>query len=357
MVAVVALSAEPLDIELTEPFGIATGAQHLAQNVLVTLTLEDGSIGLGEAAPFPAVSGETQAHALAAIERALPHLIGKEAENFRSLAEALAPLTSDVPSARCAIETALLDALGRRQRRSLLDYFGGAEASLVSDITIPTGDVEHARRSALRAEARGFRMLKLKVGGTQTALDVARLRAVLDAAKSSSLVLDANASLAADEAIELVRSLGPDSARIALFEQPTAASDLEGLRRVRETTGLRVAADESARSVADVRRLAAEAAADVVNVKIMKLGIVGALEVIETARTANLGLMVGGMVESVLAMTTSACLAAGSGGFSYVDLDTPLFMRGAPFRHGMRYEGARIALDARKAGHGVERVR
>ena len=55
-------------------------------------------------------------------------------------------------------------------------------------------------------------------------------------------------------------------------------------------------------------------------------------------------------------MTTSACLAAGIGGFRYVDLDTPLFMRGAPLRHGLRYEGARIVLDSGSLGHGVERT-
>jgi len=357
MVSVVALSAEPLDIELNEPFGIATGAQELARNVLVTLTLGDGSIGLGEAAPFPAVSGETQALALDAIERARPLLIGQKLEDFRATAEALGDATKDVPSARCAIETALLDALCRHQRRSLLDYFGGAVTSLVSDITIPTGSVEHARQSALDAEARGFHLLKLKLVGRELELDISRLKAVLDAAKSSSLVLDANASLSPDQAIELVRALGSDRTRILLFEQPTAAGDLSGLRQVREATRLQVAADESARSVEDVRQLAAERACDVVNVKIMKLGVAGALEVIEAAKSAKLGLMVGGMVESVLAMTTSACLAAGLGGFSYVDLDTPLFMRDAPLQGGLRYEGARILLDPKSLGHGVERVR
>src|SRR5690606_222384 len=58
--SIATISAEPMSIELSEPFGIATGSQLCAANVLVRLGLSDGSCGLGEAAPFPAVSGETQ---------------------------------------------------------------------------------------------------------------------------------------------------------------------------------------------------------------------------------------------------------------------------------------------------------
>jgi L-Ala-D/L-Glu epimerase len=55
------IAIEDLNIPLLEPFGIATGAQTQANNLLVTLELADGTRGYGEAAPFPAVNGETQA--------------------------------------------------------------------------------------------------------------------------------------------------------------------------------------------------------------------------------------------------------------------------------------------------------
>ena len=52
-----AVTATALNLPLTEPFAIASGAQHQVENVLVTVRLADGTTGLGEAAPFPAVSG------------------------------------------------------------------------------------------------------------------------------------------------------------------------------------------------------------------------------------------------------------------------------------------------------------
>jgi hypothetical protein len=66
--------------------------------------------------------------------------------------------------------------------------------------------------------------------------------------------------------------------------------------------------------------------------------------------------MVGGMVETELCMSTSACFAAGLGGFAFVDLDTPLFMQSRPLRGGYEQRGARLTLGSIQAGHGVSRI-
>jgi L-alanine-DL-glutamate epimerase-like enolase superfamily enzyme len=356
---VVELDASPWAIELTEPFGIATGAQLVAENVLVRVRLADGTVGIGEAAPFPAVNGETQADALVTIARARSAVVGADAGRFRYLAAFLRESTGDAPSARAAIECAVLDAITRRAGMSLGRFFGGAEEALTTDITIVTGDAEHARAAAERATRNGFTTLKIKVGGCSLDEDVERLASVVLAAPTARLVLDANGSLSSDAAVELVERVGAE--RIALFEQPTAHDDLEGMHSVRRRTRVPVAADESARSAADVARLALHRAADVVNIKVTKCGLVEACDMIAAARSFELGLMIGGMVESPLAMTVSACLAAGHGGFAFVDLDTPFFMKDLPTEGGC-YDGSgpaagpRLELGHITAGHGV-RVR
>jgi L-alanine-DL-glutamate epimerase-like enolase superfamily enzyme len=353
VISIADVTAEPLDIELNEPFGIATGAQHLAENALVTVTLSDGTVGVGEAAPFPAVNGETQAAVLSAFAAARSALLELPALRFRVAARVAREMLPEVPSARAAFESALLDALCRRAGLSLWSFFGGAEPELVSDITITTGSPEDGRRAAERALAAGFRTLKIKVGGAAFEHDRARLTAIADAAPSAELVLDANASLSADAALELLAALGGARTRVTLFEQPCGKFDLDGLRRVRERSGTRVAADESAGSASDVSRLVRERAVDVINIKTMKSGLVEAADMIAVARAAGLGLMIGGMVESKLSMTVSACLAAGNGGFSFVDLDTPWFMKDAPFEGGWEERGATLRVDQIGLGHGV----
>src|SRR5262245_5699508 len=110
---VTALAAHAIDLPLTEPFAIATGAQPSAQIVVVRCTLAGGAVGLGEAAPFFAVSGETQASALGAIEAARGLVVGKDAASWRPLAAGLADLVPEQAAARAAIEMALLDAWSR----------------------------------------------------------------------------------------------------------------------------------------------------------------------------------------------------------------------------------------------------
>jgi L-alanine-DL-glutamate epimerase-like enolase superfamily enzyme len=301
------------------------------------------------------VNGETQADALAAVTEARAALAGEDASRYRRVAAILREACADAPTVRCAVESAVLDAFTRRAKISLHAFFGARDESLTTDITIVTGTPDHAALSAERARKDGFTTLKIKVGGAPLEHDVARVAAVLSVMPEARLILDANASLSADEATELVERIGAD--KVALFEQPTAPDDLDGLRSFRKRTRVLVAADESARSAHDVAMLAAMRAADVINVKISKCGVVEAADMIATARAFNLGLMIGGMVETPLAMTVSACLAAGHGGFEFVDLDTPLFMKDIPTRGGFRQIGPHIDLSPIERGHGVEVTR
>jgi L-alanine-DL-glutamate epimerase-like enolase superfamily enzyme len=354
VISIADVTAVPLDIELSEPFGIATGTQFVAHNALVTVTLSDGTLGIGEAAPFPAVNGETQSAVLAAFAEANRALVGLDAQRFRVASAVASQALPDVPTARAAFEMALLDAVCQRAQMSLWSFFGGAEPLLLSDITITTGSPAEAEAAARRAVAAGFRTLKVKVGGVAFDHDRLRLAAIAAAAPNLDLVLDANASLDSDAALELLAALGPARSRVTLFEQPCGKFDFDGLRKVRERAGTRVAADESACSANDVIVLILERAVDVINIKTMKSGLVEATAMIAVARAAGLGLMIGGMVESKLSMTVSACLAAGMGGFDFVDLDTPWFLKNAPLNGGWEARGAALQVDHIGVGHGVK---
>jgi len=347
------VTAEKLDLELTEPFGIAQGAQETAANVLVRVELHDGTVGLGEAAPFPAVSGETQAGALDAIERVAAELLDVDVARPRliaSLAEHGAP---DDPSARCAIEQAAYDAFARHAGVPLWALFGGEGCDLETDMTITTGSVDHARDSAKAIEARGIATLKIKVGGTSVANDLDRIRAASNAANGARVLLDANGAFTAREALDLVASLREHGVHVALFEQPVRADDLDGLALVTRESEVLVCADESARTVTDVLRLADKRAVTAINIKLMKSGVARAAEMVAIARSAGLELMIGGMVESILSMTFSAHFAFGLGGFSYADLDTPLFMKASPFIGGFVLDRGRVALESIERGVGV----
>ncbi|MDP6606786.1 MAG: enolase C-terminal domain-like protein [Dehalococcoidia bacterium] len=230
-------------------------------------------------------------------------------------------------------------------------FFGGAGDRVVTDITIPICEPGEARQLAAGYLDRGFSTVKTKVG-LDVDIDIERLLAIRDGHPACELVLDANEGYDAAQALEMLAALRSAGVEPALFEQPVARDDWEGLGRVSRDGGVPVAADESCRTPQDVLRIAHERLAPVINIKLAKAGVVAAMEIAAIARAASLGLMMGGMVETRLAMGFAAHFAAGAGGFDWIDLDTPLLMAADPVEGGYSAEGATYDLAGVRAGHG-----
>ncbi|CAN5924845.1 dipeptide epimerase [soil metagenome] len=347
------IQARRLDVSMRKAFGIAGGAQELARTVLVELTLGSGVRGWGEAAPLPPFNGETQEDALAAIDRAAPTLLGADVRAWRALAERIQDHCSASASAACALETAAVDALARARDTSLRVFFGGGDETVETDITITTGTVDDAAREA--REHAAFRTLKIKVGGRadhDVDLDVGRVLAVHAARPDARLLLDANGGRTVRDALHLAHELTKRGVVPALFEQPIAPGEWEALAEVRRVSKLPIAIDEAVTRPDDVIAAHRAHAIDGANVKIMKSGIARAMDIVAATRACGLLPMIGGMVETRLAMGTSACLAAGLGGFAFIDLDTPLFLAEDPFDGGYRYAGSELDLRPITAGHG-----
>ncbi len=347
------LTVARLDVPLLAPFGISGGVQDVARNLLVTIELADGTRGTGEAAPFPAFNGETQAGAEAAIETMRSWLEGADVRAWRAIAHALRTSNGMTGSARCAVETAVLDALTRQAGIPLYAFFGGAASALETDMTIGTGGVEEALIAARAILARGITTIKVKIGAGDLQHDLARLVAIHGAAPESPLILDGNGGMQAEAALALLAALRERNIFPALLEQPVAGGDWAGMRTLAQRGGVPLAADETASSAAHVLRLAAEEAAQVVNIKLMKTGVVEALDMAAICRAAGLQLMIGSLVETVLGTSMSVHFAAGQGGFVHVDLDMPMFMAKNPFEGGFIQRGARLDVSHVTAGHGV----
>ncbi|HEY0946194.1 MAG TPA: dipeptide epimerase [Opitutaceae bacterium] len=349
------IAIQPLDLRLRTPFGIAGGVQEVARNVLVTVTLADGTRGYGEAAPLPAYNGETQAAALEALAGVSAVALGADASDWRELAGRFRTLAGHASgSAQCAFEVALLDAWTRSVGVPLWRFFGGASSRLETDMTVTTGTVEQASCDVQAIRARGIRVIKVKVGAAAgVEHDLARLTAIHEVAPDAPLIVDGNAGLTRDAAARLALGLRRRGIVPALLEQWLPKDDLPGLRELHEESGWPVAADESVVTPVDALRVAHAGAAQVINIKLMKAGVAAALDIAAVARSTGLGLMIGGNVESILAMTASACFAAGLGGFRHADLDTPWFLAENPFVGGFTAEGGQLSVAHITAGHGV----
>jgi L-Ala-D/L-Glu epimerase len=329
----------PIDIPLTDPFVVATGSRHIAENVCVRLTLSNGTQGYGEAAPFPEVSGESRASCLAAIGLVGRTMLGHQTDQFNNIAMRLHEEAPAQPAARCALETAMIDAHCRALGLPLWALWGGADLrERETDITIPIGTLHQTLRLAQAWYAKGFRLFKMKIGA-DVETDIRRLEAVHRALPQVAFIGDGNQGFSQRECLAFAKGVKRFGGKLVLLEQPVLREDLEALAAIRRETGIPVAADESVRSLVDAKQVVERHAADYINIKTMKTGVIEAHGIALFALASGLKLMIGGMVETRIAMGCSFSLVLGVKGFEVLDLDTPLLLDNDPVIGGYQYRG------------------
>lgn len=316
---------EPLQSRLIQPFRTALGDHNTLDNLLFILHLGKKEIYYGESAVASHITGETVAGTRKNLQAAAGWLTGQDIRDYPSISAQLHERWGKNPALIAAVETALFDALSAQLNIPLWKLFGGRCRKIRTDITIVIADLAETQQSVRRLYRQGFRSFKVKVG-RDFDLDIKRVEAVHRLAPKGAIYLDANQGFSAAQMLKFLHELKRKKIPLALLEQPVPREDFEGLKKVTRSTDIPVCADESARSLADVARIIKEKAADAVNIKFMKTGIVRSLEIMRLARACGLELMLGGMLESSVAMTASAHLAAGTGNFKYIDLDTPFFI-------------------------------
>jgi L-alanine-DL-glutamate epimerase-like enolase superfamily enzyme len=169
-------------------------------------------------------------------------------------------------------------------------------------------------------KARGFaqaRSIKIKLTG-ELELDIARVAAVRAARPEAWLGVDANQGFSIDQLDALVAAMAVQ--RVSLIEQPLARgreADLDGYG-----SAIPLAADESALSLNDVAGLVGRF--QVLNIKLDKCGgLTEALAMVREARRHGLGVMVGNMTGTSLAMAPAFIVGQYC---DLVDLDGPIFM-------------------------------
>ena len=342
---------------LRHPFVTAARRTEAVEYVVAEVELAGGAVGQGSAAETVAVTGEDAASILAALDGPLGAALRGAQGTIGELSARIAAATPGATSAKAALEVALHDAWARTAGRPLVELLGGSsEATMRNDMTVSLEEPATMAERAREAVAAGHEILKIKLGH-DIAEDRERLAAVVEAAPSARLRLDANQGWLPDQAVEIITGFEADALPVELVEQPVAAGDVEGLARVTAAVSVPIMADEAVWSAADAHRLLEARACDLLNIKLAKTGgLRGAIEVAEAAHRAGIDCMLGAMMEPRISITAAAHLALAHPAITMIDLDPPAWFASALPRGGIVQEHGVLRLSG-GPGLGLELLR
>ncbi len=316
------LTLSELDLPLVHTFTIARGSESTARSLALRLAW-NGLEGWGESAPSERYN-ESRESVKAWFEAHPP--AGDDPYALEALLDGLPP------AARCALDIALHDLIGKDLGRPLWQLFGlDPSRTPVTSFTI--GIDEPAAMLAKLDEIRDHPIVKLKLGTPDDIETVAAIRARY----TGTLRVDANEAWTPERAVEILSEL--ERYDIEFCEQPIPAGSPERLRWIRERVKIPLVTDEDSRDATDLPAL--RGCVDGINIKLVKCGGLRAgLAMIHTARALGFKIMLGCMVESAILTTAAAHL---SPLVDWADLDGPFLTREDPFA-GVTYAHGKLVL-------------
>jgi muconate cycloisomerase len=304
-----------VDVPTIRPHKLSVATMNTQALVLVRVRCADGIEGWGEATTIGGLAyGEESPESIKTnIDTYFaPLLAGMEASQ---VAKAMAKVRKTIQGnrfAKCAIETALLDAQARRLDVPLSELLGGrVRDALPVAWTLASGDTtKDIAEAEHMLDIRRHRIFKLKIGLRSVDDDVAHVLAIKRAlGERASVRVDVNQAWSELDAVRGIARL--EAGGIDLIEQPVKAGNRAALARLKDRFDVAIMADEALHGPDDAMALARMDAADVYAVKITQSGgLLAAQEVATVARLAGIGVYGGTMLEGGIGTAATAHVCA-----------------------------------------------
>jgi L-alanine-DL-glutamate epimerase-like enolase superfamily enzyme len=310
------LRLHPFDLKLKHTFTIAHDSRDVQPTLIVEL-IDEGFSGFGEATsnPYYGATVEKMTESLEAVRSFV------ETGKFSSAEELWDKTHSQLqtdPFAQCALDEAAHDMFAKRKSQKLFEAWGLSIAQIpMTNYTIGIDTIE---KMVAKMKELPWPIYKIKLGTNEDLRIVQELRKHTDA----RFRVDANCAWTAEQTIKIspeLKQLG-----VEFIEQPLAADDVEGMKKVFVESELPVIADESCIIESDVALC--HGLFHGVNIKLTKCGgLTSAKRMIETAKTLGMKTMVGCMTESSVGISAIAHLLPL---LDFVDMDGSLLISNDP---------------------------
>lgn len=282
----------------------------VAEHVLVRVHLENGIFGESEAPPRPTIYGETISSIAGILQHLSPVLIRLEIEDTMGIAAALGSVPNN-NTAKGALDMACWDARAKTTGSSLFTQLAGPNRDLRVSYILGISDANTMLEEARRVFAAGVRVLKVKVGRNhEKDLEVIR-NLNLEFAGEMNLYADSNETLTpelAPKALEAMRNAG-----LMYVEEPLPVRQIKARAELKRLNILPIIADDSTFTRADLEREIDFDTFDILNIKTARTGFTQSLEMLELARNAGKGVMLGSQASTTLGAVHAALIASQNG--------------------------------------------
>jgi L-alanine-DL-glutamate epimerase-like enolase superfamily enzyme len=328
-----------------EPFTIATGTMNHAQNVFIRVHTDAGFYGVGECSAFPMIVGETQDTCLVMAREFARLWKGKDVLDIPARLQQLHDFTAGNSTIKSAFDMALYDIAAKNANLPLYHFLGGSKKKVETDITIGIALPQVMAGKALELKKSGATVLKVKLG-KDAKIDVERIKQIREAIGGEIKIrVDANQGWSFDDAVYALQTIGQYD--IEFCEQPMRTWYDDRLPELKKLSPVKIMADESVYNHHDARKQINSNSCDYVNIKFSKSGgMFEAKQIHDVAAEKNIPCMMGGMLESRIALSAKLHFVYASPNIQFYDMDTCMLGHlEDPCVGGVTYDGYFLNID------------
>lgn len=321
------------------PFTIATGTMDHAQNVFIRVHTDAGFYGVGECSAFPMIVGETQDTCLLMAREFAKLWKGKNALDIPARLQQLHDFTAGNTTIKSAFDMALYDIAAKNAGLPLYKFLGGQKREVETDITIGIDKPEVMAQKAMEFKQLGAAILKVKLG-KNAAEDIERIKQIRDAVGDEMKIrVDANQGWSFDDAVFALQALGKYD--IEFCEQPMRTWYDDKLPKLMKLSPVKIMGDESIYNHHDARKQIESGSCHYINIKLAKSGgMLEAKQIHDLAAEKVIPCMMGGMLESRIALSAKLHFVYASPNIKFYDMDTCMLGHKVdPCIGGVTYDG------------------
>jgi L-alanine-DL-glutamate epimerase-like enolase superfamily enzyme len=328
-----------------EPFTIATGTMTHAQNVFIRVHTNAGYYGVGECSAFPMIVGETQDTCLVMAREFAKLWKGQDALDIPARLQQLHNFTAGNTTIKSAFDIALYDIAAKNAGLPLYKYLGGEKRRVETDITIGINTPEYMAERAIEFKRSGATIFKVKLGKNAVE-DVARIKQIRQAVGPEMKIrIDANQGWSFDDAVFALQALGEYD--MEFCEQPMRTWHDDKLPQLMQLSPVKIMADESVYNHHDARKQINSGSCHYINIKMSKSGgLFEAKQIHDLAAENGIPCMMGGMLESRIALSAKLHFVYSSPNIQFYDMDTCMIGHlEDPCVGGVTYNGYFLDID------------